>query len=156
MQVGWCYKWMFATPSIWCHSQPFFKSYCFVRFFGSFFPICLIILYTPISTVFFSGFSTWRSHNHYIRVRYTTRGPIGRSVVCFSSLSCFLPYNSNPPYLCFPFLRKWYTYNRSYIKCGPCVFIIVARIIIIMAFNATNKVCSLVSTKVVPCYIISS
>ncbi len=24
---GWCYKWMFVMPSIWCHGQPFFKNY---------------------------------------------------------------------------------------------------------------------------------
>jgi hypothetical protein len=31
-------------------------------------------------------------------------GPIGKNVVCFSSLSHSSPYNNNPPYLCFPFV----------------------------------------------------
>jgi hypothetical protein len=44
-------------------------------------------------------------------------GPIGRSVVCFGSFSCFLFYNTSPLYLCFPFVSRWYTYSKFYIKC---------------------------------------
>jgi hypothetical protein len=66
---------------------------------------------------FFLSLSTWGFHNHFVGIRYTTRGPFGRNVVCFNSLSHSSPYNNNPPYLCFPFIGKWYTYSRSCIKC---------------------------------------
>jgi hypothetical protein len=66
-----------------------------------------------------------------------------------------LPYNDTPLHLCFPFLGRWYTYNRSHIICGSCVFTIVGRGISIKASNAANEVCSLVSKAVGPLYITS-
>jgi hypothetical protein len=146
---------MFVKPSIWCHDQPFFTNYDFAQFFGSMFPICLTILHTPIPTVFFPSFSTWKSHNHFIGIKYTTRGPIGQNVVCSSSFLHSSPYNNNPSYLCFPFLGEWYTYRRSYIKCDPCVFMILVGVFNIMVFSVSNEMCSLVSTKVGPFYITS-
>ncbi len=71
--------------------------------------VCLTIICTPIPIVFFSGFPTCGFHSHFVEVKYTTRGPIGRNVVCFGSPSHFSPYSNNPPYLCFPFLGEWYT-----------------------------------------------
>jgi hypothetical protein len=72
---------------------------------------------------------------------------IGRSVVCFGLSSCSLPYNSSPPYLCFPFVGKWYAYNRSRIKCGSYFFTITIGVFNIKAFSATNEMCSLVWTQ---------
>jgi hypothetical protein len=54
----------------------------FFRFFRSTFPICSTILCTPIPIIYFSCFSTWGFHNHFIKVRYTTREPIRRSIFC--------------------------------------------------------------------------
>jgi hypothetical protein len=89
-----------------------------------------MILHTPIPIIFFfSCFSTWGSHNHFVEVRYIIGGPIKRSIVGFSSPSRSSPYSNNPLYLCFFFLGRWYTYNRSHIRCGSCVFMIVKGII---------------------------
>jgi hypothetical protein len=90
----------------------------FTWFFRSTFFICSMILCMPILTIFFLGFLTWGSPNHFIIIKYMTRTPIGRSVVCYLSPPCFLHYSNNPPYLCFPFVGKWYAYNRSHIKCS--------------------------------------
>jgi hypothetical protein len=110
----------------------------------------------PIPIVFFPGFPTWGFHSHFVKVRYTTRGHIGRNVVCSSSLSRSSAYSSNPPYLCFPFFNGWYTYSRSYIKCGSCIFTITRGIISNGFLSATNKVCILVSLRIGPFYITSS
>jgi hypothetical protein len=61
---------------------------------------------------------TWGSLKHFIKIKYMTRRPIERNVVCYLSPPHSLHYNNNPPYLCFPFVSKWYAYNRSHIKCG--------------------------------------
>jgi hypothetical protein len=106
-------------------------------------------------TIYFLGFSTWGFHNHFVRVKYMTRGPIGRNVY-FGSLQCFSFYNNIPPYLCFPFIGRRYTYNKSHIRCGFCFFTIVVGVFNLKAFSATNKMCSLVSIGVGPLYIISS
>jgi hypothetical protein len=45
----------------------------------------------PIPIVFFLGFLTWGFHNHFVEVRYTTRGPIGRNIVYYGSPSHFRP-----------------------------------------------------------------
>jgi len=127
-----------------------------VRFFGSALPICSMILHTPMPIVFFPNFLTWGFHSHFVEVRYTTRGPIRRSVVCSSSLSLSLLYSGSPPYLCFSFLCGWYTYNRFRIKCGSCVFMIVRRVINIRSFSVASKMCSLVLLRVGPLYITSS
>jgi hypothetical protein len=110
----------------------------------------------PIPIVFFSGFPTWGSHSHLVEVRYTTGGPIARNVVCFGSPSRSSLYNNNPPYLCFPFLGKWYTYSWSRIKCGSYVISVEGRIINMKSFSANSEVCSLVSLGVRPFYIIFS
>ncbi len=127
----------------------------FVWFFGSTFPICLTILSMPIPIVFLSGFLTWESHSHFVRVKYTIGGPIGRNVVWSNSSSRSLSYSNSPPYLCFPFVDKWYTYSRSYIRCGSCFFTIRAGIFSIKAFNTSIEMCSLVFTGVRPLYITS-
>ncbi len=127
----------------------------FAQFFGSTFSICLMILCTPIPIVFLLGLLTWGFHNHFVKVRYTTRRPIERSIICFGSLSHYLPYNNNPPYLCFPFIGRWHTYNSSCIKCGFCFFMIGARIFSIRTFDAANEMCNLVSASDKPFYISS-
>jgi hypothetical protein len=99
---------------------------------------------------------TWGSHSHFVGIRYIIRGPIRRNVVCSNSLSHSLPYNNSPPYLCFPLFGGWYTYNKSCIRCGFCVFMITGGIINIRFFNVTSKVWSLVSLGVGPLYITSS
>jgi hypothetical protein len=106
--------------------------------------------------IYFLGLMTWGFHSHFIRVRYMTRGPIGRSIICFGSFLRFLLYNISPPYLCLPFFNGWYTYSMSHIRYGSCVFTVVLWIISNKAFNAVNEVCNLVSTRVGPFYITSS
>jgi hypothetical protein len=81
-----------------------------------------------------------------------TRGPI----VYFGPLSCFLPYNSTALYLYFPFIGGWYSYSRSYIRCGSCFFTIITKNFGIKVFSAISEVCNLVSIGVGPLYIISS
>ncbi len=115
-----------------------------------------MILCTLIPIVFFSSFSTWGSHSHFVRIMYTTRGPIGRNVVYFGSPSRSLPYNNNPPYLCFHFIGGWYTYSRFYIRCGFYFFMIVTKVFNIRIFNVANEMCSLIITWVGPLYIIPS
>ncbi len=115
----------------------------FTQFFGSNFPICLTILRTPIPTIFLLGFPTWGSHSHFVEIRYTISGSIERSIVCSCSPLHSSPYNNSPPYLCFPFFGEWYTYGRSRISCGSCVFTIMRRIINIKTFNVINEVCRL-------------
>ncbi len=115
-----------------------------------------MILCMPIPIIFFSSFMTWGFHNHFIGVRYTPRGPNGRSVICSGSPLHSLPYNSSPPYLCLHFFGRWYMYSRFRIRCALCVFTVVAWVISIKAFSATSKVCNLVSIGVGPFYITSS
>jgi len=134
----------------------FSKIMIFTRFFGLTLPICSMILHMSIPIVFFLGFLTWGSHSHFVDIRYMTRGPIGRNVVYSNSLSRFSPYSSSTPYLCFPFLGKWYTCSKSCVRCGSYVFMITKGIINIRSSNAANKVCSLVSLRVGPFYITSS
>ncbi len=155
-KIGWCYRWMFVTPSIWCYSQQNFKIMVFSQFYGSIFFIYLTILCTPIPIIFFLGFLTWAFHNHFVRVKYMTRGPIRKSVVCSGSPLRFLPYNNNSPYLCFPFVGKWYKYSRSRIRCRSYFFTIVARLFNIRVFSVVSEMCCLVSTRVGPFYITSS
>jgi len=106
--------------------------------------------------IFFPGLLTWGFYSHFVVVKYMKRGPIGRNVVCSSSLSCSSPYSNSPFYLCFPFLGGWYTYSTSYIICGFCIFRIVKSVISIRSFSVANEMCSLVSLGVKPFYIISS
>jgi hypothetical protein len=128
----------------------------FIRLFGSALPICSTTLHTPIPILFFPSFPTWGFHTHFVKIRYRTRASIGRNVDCSSSPSCFSPYNSNTPYLCFPFLGKWYTYNKSYVKYGSCIFMIARKVINIRFFSVVSEVCNLVSSRVGPFYITSS
>jgi len=46
--------------------------------------------------------------------------PIGRNIVWSSSPLCFSSYSNSPPYLCFPFVDRWYTYSKPCIRCGSC------------------------------------
>jgi hypothetical protein len=110
----------------------------------------------PIPTLFFLGFPTWGSHSHFVGIRCMIRGSIRRSIIYSGSLSRSSPYNSSTPYLCFPFLGGWYTYNRSCIRCGSYIFMITGRVINIRFFSAANEMCSLVSSGVGPLYITSS
>ncbi len=96
---------------------------------------------------------TWGSHSHFVSVRYTTREFIRRNIVYYGSPLHFSCYNNSPPYLCFPFLGKWYTYNRSCIKCDFYLFTIATGIINIRAFNAAIEMYSLVFIGVRPLYI---
>ncbi len=109
----------------------------------------------PIPTIFFSNILTRGFNRHFVRGRYTIGGPIGWNVVSFGSLLCSLPYSNNLFYLCFPFLGEWYTYSRSHIRCGSYVKTIAWKVINIRVFNVANKVCSLVSSRIGPLYIIS-
>jgi hypothetical protein len=97
---------------------------------------------TFILIICFSGFSTWVSHIHCVGIKYTIGGPIGRNVVLSNSPSSFLPYNRSPPYLCFPFVDRWYTYSGSCIRCGSCFFTIGVGVFSIKAFNVAIEVCS--------------
>jgi len=109
---------MFVTPSIWCHNQPFFKSYD-LRLILWISSSHLFDNFTHAHPImFFPGFLTWGFHSHFVKVRYTIRKPIGRSVVYSSSPILSSPYSNNSPYLCFPFLGGWYTYSIYCIKCG--------------------------------------
>jgi hypothetical protein len=128
----------------------------FARFSKLDFPICLTILHTPMSIAFYLGFLTWGSHCHFVEIRYKTRGPIGKNVVYFNPPLRSSPYNSNPPYSCFPFIGEWYVDSRSYIKCGFYFFTIARRVFNIRVFSVTNEVCNLVSIRVGPFYITSS
>jgi len=117
-------------------------------FFGLTFPIFLTNLCMPIPIAFFSSFPTWGSHNLFTKVRYITRWPIGRNIVYSSSPSCYLLYNSNTLYLCFPFVSGWYTYNKSRIKCGSYFFTITIGVFNIKVFNAANEMCNFLSIGV--------
>jgi hypothetical protein len=88
------------------------------HFLNQLFPFIWKFPCMPMPIVFFSGFSTHGSHNHFVGITYTTRGPIGRNIVCSSLPLHSSPYINNPPYLCFPFVGGWYTYGRSHIRCG--------------------------------------
>jgi hypothetical protein len=128
----------------------------FVWFSRSIFSFCSMIISTPIPTEFLLGFLIWGFHSHFIIIKYIIiGGPIGRNVVCFSSTSCFSPYNNSPPYLCFPFVDGWYTYNRSCIRCGFFFLMIVGRVFNIRAFIVIIEMCNLVFTRVWPFYIMS-
>jgi hypothetical protein len=70
----------------------------FAQLSGLSFHICSTILCTSIIIIFFSSFFTWGSHNHFIKIKYTTRGPIGRNI-CYGSLLRSSPYNNNMFYL---------------------------------------------------------
>jgi hypothetical protein len=100
----------------------------------------------------FLKFPTWVFHSHFVEVRYMTRGPIRRSIVCFSSFSRFLPYINSPPYLCFLFLSGWYTYNKSCIRGDSYISMITRNFFNI---SVTSEMCSLVSIGVGPLYITS-
>ncbi len=79
-----------------------------------------------------------------------------KALLFLSERRVYLFWNPfNPPYFCYLFLGGWYTYSKSHIKCDSCVFTIVGGVISIKAFNAANKVCSLVSSRVEPLYITS-
>jgi hypothetical protein len=147
---------MFVTPSIMCHNKPFFWSNNFHPVFGLVFPIYLMILCTPIPIIFFPSFPTWGFDSHFVKIKHTIGGPIGRRVVCSSSLSNHSPYNNNPPYLCIIFLRRWYTYSMFRIRCGSYIFMIAKGVINNRFFNVANEMCNLVSSRVGPLYIISS
>jgi hypothetical protein len=146
---------MFIMPSIQCHGH-FLRVMVFTQILESNFPICSTIVCMPIPTVFFSSFSTWRSHNHFVQVKYTIGGPIRMNIICFNLLSCSSPYSNNSPYLWFPFVNKQYAYSRSFIQCGSCFFIIIGGIFNIRTFSAVNEMCNLVSTRFGPLCITSS
>jgi hypothetical protein len=124
--------------------------------FGSVFPICSLVLCMPISIIFLGGFLTQGFHCHFIQVWYFIGGSFGRNVVCINSSSHFPSYCSNPPYLCFSFVGKWFTHSWSCIKHVTWFFVVIRKVWSIMTFNVVEKMCSLVSTKVRPIYITSS
>jgi hypothetical protein len=112
------------------------------------------IFFSTIPTIFFSSFPTWRYHNHFVKVKYMTRGPIGKNVVYYVHI-CTLSLQQQPPYLCFLFIGKQYIYNRFRIKCGSYFFMITTRVFNFRVFSAANEVCSLFSTRIGPFYITS-
>jgi len=65
-----------------------------------------MILHMCIPIILFPGFSTWEFHTHFVGVRYTTRGSIGRSIIYFGSSSCFSPYTTTHPTCVFPSLAN--------------------------------------------------
>jgi hypothetical protein len=79
-----------------------------------------------------------------------TWGSIGRNVVCISSSLHCLSYCNSPPYLYFSFVGIWYVHSWSYFRCVPYFFMITGIVWCIRTFNATNKVCHLISTRVRP------
>jgi hypothetical protein len=131
--------WIFTTPLIWCHISHFSRVMVFAQYSTLVFPICLTILCMSILTVFFLNMWTWESHSHFIGIRYTTRGPIGRNVICSSSPLHYSPYINNLPYLCFFFDGRWDTYNRFHIKCDYYFFTVRTKVFSIKAFNALTK-----------------
>jgi len=60
-------------------------------FSRSFLFTCSMNLCTFIPIVFLSSILTWGFHSHFVGVRYTTKGAIGRNVVHFGSHLCFYP-----------------------------------------------------------------
>jgi hypothetical protein len=113
--------------------------------------MCSMILLMPIPIVLFLGFLTWGSHSHFIEIRSTTWGPIGRNVVHFVHLRVLHPIVATHPICVFLSLAND-THSRSCIKCGSCVFTIAGRVISIRFFSAANEVCNLVSSGVGPLY----
>jgi hypothetical protein len=141
---------------IWCYGQPFFKSYGFH-----------LVLWIDSSHLFdnfththphniFPSFSPWGSHNHFVGVRYMIRGTHWREHCLFWLTFMLFALQQQPTLLVFSFLNRWYTYSRSYIRCGSCVFIIAREFINIKSFGVAIEVCSLVSLGVGPLYITSS
>jgi hypothetical protein len=119
----------------------------FTWFFRSTFPMCSTILLMPIPIVLFSSFSTWGFHSHFIEIKSTIGGPIGRNVVCFVHLCVLRPIVATHPICVFLSLAND-THSRSRIRCGSCVFMIAGKIINIRFFSAANEVCNLVSLGV--------
>jgi len=82
--------------------------------------------------------------------------PLGGMLFTMFTFALFV-LQHNLPYLCFPFVGKWYIYSsRSRIKCGSYFFTIITRVFSIRALSVANEVCSLFSIGVGPFYIISS
>jgi len=144
---------MLIMLSIWCHNKPFFKNYDLCPILWINFSHMFEDFMHAHRTIFFSSFPTWRFHSHFIKIKYMTRGPNRNYIVCFCSLLHFSPYSNNPPYLCSPFVGRWYTYSRSNTKCGSYFFMITTWIFNIWAFNVANEVCNLVSIQGRPLYI---
>jgi hypothetical protein len=51
--------------------------------------------------------------------------PLGGVWFVLAHFHVFLFYNMSPLYLCFPFVSRWYTYSRFYIKYDSYLFTIV-------------------------------
>jgi len=122
-------------PLIRCHDP---RVKVFAQFIGLTFPICLMILHMPIPIIFFSGFPTWCFHNHFVELGTWHGDSLGGTLFVLVHLRIFCLIVATP-HLCFPFFNKWYTYIRSCIRCGFCVFTIARGVINIKAFSATNK-----------------
>ncbi len=127
----------------------------FAWFFGSFFTICLTILCMPIPIIYFLHFLAWGFHNHFVRIRYMIRDPLGRTLFALVHFCIFHPITTSHPICVFPFVREWYANDRSCVKCGFWFFTIVAWIFSIKVFSVASEMCSLVSTRVGPLYITS-
>jgi hypothetical protein len=120
----------------------------FYLYFESKFSICLMILCASIPTIFLICFSTWRVHNHFVWILYTTRGSFGWNIHYFNTSQHSSFYYNNPPYLCFSFICQLYAYYWFYFKCDTDFFMIINKVCSIMIFHSTNKVHSLVSIGV--------
>ncbi len=54
----------------------------------------------------FSSFLTWGCHSHFVRVKYTTRGPIKKNIVSFNSPLHSSPYITSHPTCVFHLLAN--------------------------------------------------
>ncbi len=117
------------------------------------FPIYLMILCMPIPTVFFSGFLTWGSHNHFVKIRYMIERPIGRNIVFFGSLLCFLPCTTTHPICVFISLVGDTHIIGFTLDVVLVFFMITTRVFNIETFYVINEMCSLVSIGVGALYI---
>jgi hypothetical protein len=84
-----------------------------------------------------------------------TRGSFGKSVVYINTSLCSPFYCSNPPYLCFCFIAKWYTHTWSYFKHDTYFFALRGEVYNIRILSVVDEVYNMVSTRIKPFLITS-
>ncbi len=126
----------------------------FYKYFGSTFPICLMIQCVFIPIIFLVSFSTQGCHNHFVQVLYT-RGSFGQNIVHLNTFLHSLSYCNNPPYLCFSFIPQWYACCCSCFICGTYLFMLTSGINNVKAFHLANKMCNFISTWIIFIHITS-
>jgi hypothetical protein len=122
---------------------------------GSIFFICSPILHTHLNYISERLLYMGTSRSFHPSIIYDKRILL-EEFFCIKSSLHFLSHCSNPPNLCFSLIGKWYTHNWSCFEHVTFFFAITKILYNIRTFNAINKVCSLVSTRVKPIYITSS